>query len=255
RVRVHVRGVVQGVGFRPFVWRLARELELDGWVRNDAEGVEIDATGRRAEGTSFLSRLREEAPPPARVESVEVLCLVPGEPGEPREPGPMGFRIAPRDSGSRSSTAIGPDVAVCRDCLAELFAPGDRRHRYPFINCTQCGPRFTITRRLPYDRTQTSMAPFALCAACRREYTDPADRRFHAEPNACPACGPHLRFADRTGRAISVEDPIAAALAAMGRGELLAIKGLGGFHLSCDARNSDAVARLRTRKLREARPF
>lgn len=245
--RFRVVGIVQGVGFRPFVWRLAHELGLRGWVRNDARGVEIVAEGPLAVLDGFQARLSSDAPFLAEIESIAVVA-------EPVT-GQAEFRIESSPVNTEpAATAIGPDTAVCRLCLDELFDPADRRWRYPFINCTDCGPRYTITRHLPYDRAQTSMAGFSLCPACLAEYQDPANRRFHAQPNACPVCGPHLRLIDAAGQPLA-GDPIAGALARLRAGEILAIKGLGGYHLAVDAGNAEAVARLRARKQREEKPF
>ena len=244
---IRVGGIVQGVGFRPFVWRLAQELDLRGWVRNDSEGVEITAEGPAARLDALLARIASDAPPRARIDSITAQ--------EVRPAGHAGFAIA-ASVASRCATAIGPDTATCPACLGELFDPRNRRWRHPFITCTQCGPRYTIAVGLPYDRSRTSMAPFAMCADCAREYRDPADRRFHAEPIACPQCGPRLRFLDRDGAAIDAGvDPIARTLARLRAGEIVAIKGLGGYHLACDARNPRAVAALRERKARDAKPF
>ncbi len=247
RRRIAVRGIVQGVGFRPFVYRLASELALGGWVRNDAAGVTIEVQGDAERVVRMTRRLRDDAPGLSRVDSVVVgECTV--------LPECEGFAILESGAG-RAMTAIGPDSTICGDCLDELLDPADSRYRYAFINCTNCGPRYTITHRLPYDRAMTSMAVFAQCPRCAAEYRSPRDRRFHAEPNACPACGPRLALLDAGGVAISAIDPIAETVAQLRRGDIVAIKGLGGFHLACDARNAEAVARLRERKAREEKPF
>jgi hydrogenase maturation protein HypF len=240
RVRVRVDGVVQGVGFRPYVHRLATGLALGGVVGNDARGVLIEVEGDPRLVAAFLERLRSEAPPLAsisRVEHEEVTAR-----------GEREFRIAASQPGS-AETLVSPDVATCADCLAELADPTDRRYRYPFINCTNCGPRYTIITAVPYDRPYTTMAGFTMCAACAAEYHDPADRRFHAQPVCCPACGPQLRL-DTTDA-----DPVIGAAQLLDEGRVVAIKGLGGYHLAVDAANEQAVATLRGRKQREEKPF
>jgi hydrogenase maturation protein HypF len=235
RVRVRVRGAVQGVGFRPFVWGLAGELGLSGWVLNDSEGVVVEVEGSAEAISDFLNTLETNSPPLARIDAVETETI--------EAAGSSGFEIRESAAGTKALTCITPDMATCDACLDDMFTPGNRRHLYAFTNCTHCGPRYTITHRLPYDRAETSMAPFAMCDACQGEYDNPADRRFHAQPNACEDCGPKLsmepaEIADR-----------------LSKGEILAIKGLGGFHLAVDARNDEAVARLRRRKQRDGKPF
>jgi hydrogenase maturation protein HypF len=242
--RIRVTGLVQGVGFRPHVWRLATETGVRGWVRNDSQGVEIAAEGGRL--ADFIDRLKREAPPLARVDHIETR--------EAAAEHFADFAITESQSSQHASTAIGHDTAVCADCLAEMFDPSGRRYRHAFITCTHCGPRYTVTRALPYDRPQTSLAPFPLCPDCEREYRDPADRRFHAETTCCPVCGPQLRLRDMQGKAIAGE-PVAEALRLLQSGAIVAIKGLGGFHLACDATNATAVASLRERKAREEKPF
>ncbi|MDA0190393.1 MAG: carbamoyltransferase HypF, partial [Proteobacteria bacterium] len=245
--RIRVTGVVQGVGYRPFVWRLASELSLSGWVRNDARGVEIEACGAAGQVQRLIERLRAEAPPLARVDAVTAHRSAPeGLPG--------GDFVIMESRNGRAATIVGHDTAVCRDCLGEMFDPANRRWRHAFTNCTHCGPRFTITRAIPYDRARTSLKPFALCGKCQREYAAPADRRFHAEATCCPKCGPRLTLTDGAGKPLS-GDPVAGALRLLQQGRIVAIKGLGGFHLVCDARNGAAVATLRERKQREEKPF
>jgi hydrogenase maturation protein HypF len=234
RRRLRVTGVVQGVGFRPFVHLLAHRHGLAGFVCNDGGGVVIEAEGEAPVLDAFAKALPAEAPALARIESV-VVEAVPAR-------GERGFAIAPSEPSGRAAL-IPADVGTCEECLRELFDPGDRRHRYPFINCTQCGPRLTIVRAVPYDRANTTMAGFEMCADCRREYEDPGDRRFHAEPIACPACGPRLSI------------PLEQAVAVLRDGGIVAVKGLGGYHLACDATNEEAAARLRARKQREEKPF
>lgn len=242
-----VSGVVEGVGFRPFVYALARRLELVGFVRNAPGGVEIEVEGCHDGLDSFALALRQEAPPLARLETVEIRELAPR--------GEASFRIEPTTHEGTALTPISPDVAVCDACLAELFDSTDRRYRYPFLNCTHCGPRFTVVEDVPYDRATTTMRFFPLCPACAAEYADPANRRFHAQPTACPDCGPQLSFVATDGRRAERDQAFGLAAAALAAGEVVAIKGLGGFHLACDATSEVAVARLRERKGRLAKPL
>ena len=250
RVRARVEGTVQGVGFRPYVYRLAGELGVAGHVLNDSHGVVVEVEAAPETVEQFLVRLPAEAPPLASIDRVIAETLA--------ETGERGFAIRESPDGGEPRAAVAPDTATCEDCLAELFDPADRRFRYPFTNCTNCGPRFTIVRGVPYDRPNTTMARFEMCAACRREYEDPADRRFHAQPNACPECGPRARLVDAAGRPAGepgAEDAVAAAACALRDGAIVAVKGLGGFHLACRADDETVVASLRTRKYREDKPF
>ncbi len=246
RRHVVVRGIVQGVGFRPYVARLATELGLCGRCHNDATCVEIDVEGDLHSVDTFVTRLPVEAPPLARVESVHV------------EDGPAlgfdSFTITESQAGSGARTMVPPDAAICADCARELFDPADRRYRHPFISCTNCGPRFTITVDLPYDRAQTTMAGFPMCPRCAAEYTDPLDRRYHAQPIACHDCGPRLWLRSPAGASVD-PDPLATARAMLAAGSILAVKGLGGYHLVCNASDAGAVQRLRERKRRPHQPF
>ena len=247
RRAVLVCGVVQGVGFRPFVYRLAFEEGLAGFIGNDTDGVTIEVEGPEERVEAFLDRLRAEAPPLARIDSIvarDVTAI-----------GEVGFRIVASEVLGPVSTGIPADAATCRDCLRELLDPEDRRYGYPFLNCTNCGPRFTITRRIPYDRPQTSMARFKMCAACEAEYDDPLSRRFHAQPNACWDCGPRVWLVGADGSALSADNPVAATIDRLVAGQIMAIKGVGGFHLSVDATNQAAVMRLRERKHRYGKPL
>lgn len=243
---VEVRGVVQGVGFRPFVWRLADHHGVTGWVRNRNGVVEILAEGSEPALDAFCAAISAEAPPLARIEDVR---WVPA-----RLAGFATFEVDESLDEGAGDRLISPDIATCGACLDELFDPEDRRYRYPFINCTDCGPRFTIIEALPYDRERTSMRVFPMCPDCEREYRDPSDRRFHAEPVACPACGPQLRLVDAKGRRVS-GDPIEKAAALIAKGRIVALKGLGGFHLACLATEERVVAELRKRKHRPHKPF
>ena len=248
-VRVQITGIVQGVGFRPFVYNLAVRYGINGWITNDAGGVELAAEGPVAAVDGFVAALASQAPPLAAIETVTVTpCAWSGH---------AGFHIRPSVAGPLKTALISPDVATCPECRAELLLPADRRYRYPFINCTNCGPRFTIIQDIPYDRQKTTMRDFAMCPRCQAEYDDPANRRFHAQPNACPDCGPAYRLLDREGQPLGPagEDVTAAAARLIAQGFILAVKGLGGYHLAANAKDEAAVARLRARKVREDKPF
>jgi hydrogenase maturation protein HypF len=246
RLKIEIRGIVQGVGFRPFIYRLARRLDLGGSIHNSEAGVSIEIQGADHNVSSFLTALPLEAPPLARM--LEVLT------SEIDLKDESDFTIEESTSSARASTLISPDIATCDDCCRELLDPANRRYRYPFINCTNCGPRFTIVRSVPYDRKQTSMADFQLCPACQAEYDDPLDRRFHAQPNACWDCGPKLELLDKAGRRQG-RDPVTQAIQQLKQGSILAIKGLGGFHIAVDAHQPEAVRELRRRKHRGEKPL
>ena len=250
RTAVRVEGVVQGVGFRPFVYSLATSLGLGGHVGNDVDGVFAEVEGPAAAVTEFLDRLRRQAPPLSRIDRVIARPL--------RPTGSRGFEIAPSPAGGERRALVTADSATCADCLRELADPADRRYRYPFINCTNCGPRFTIVREVPYDRPNTTMSAFTMCALCSAEYNDPADRRFHAQPVCCPECGPRLSLQDSSGTPVARaedEDPITAAAAMLLQGLVVAVTGLGGYHLAATAGDAAATASLRARKHREDKPF
>jgi hydrogenase maturation protein HypF len=244
---IEIRGIVQGVGFRPWVYRLAAERGLAGYVRNDTTGVTIEAFGPD-EAIDLFMRGLEGSPPPAAVITGMQSWAIPVAPVDR-------FSIVESGAAAERRVSIPADLATCPDCLAEIFDPANRRYRYAFTNCTNCGPRFTITRDVPYDRPATTMAAFEMCPACRREYDDPGDRRFHAQPNACPVCGPRLAVVTPRGDVMPCRDAVAHAAGALQAGLIVAIKGLGGFHLACDARSSAAVRRLRQRKRRDEKPF
>lgn len=251
-VEIRVRGIVQGVGFRPTVWRLATECGLTGRVLNDSAGVLIEAEGSDAAIERLVARLKSEAPPLARIDAIECTPLS-------RQLGLHSFEIAESRVGVMR-TVVAPDAAICPACRAEILSPFERRFRYPFTNCTHCGPRFSIIDRAPYDRARTTMAPFAMCTTCRTEFADPADRRFHAQPIACHTCGPRASLVRLDGRAVSFEqhsmlDDVDAAGSLIAKGEIVAIKGIGGYHLACDATRADVVEKLRARKRRCSKPF
>lgn len=248
RLHIHIQGAVQGVGFRPFVYRLATEIELMGWVNNTSQGVFIEVEGTQQQLETFLQRLTDERPPLALIQSVHshYLPVVPY----------TSFEIRHSDASGQKTALVLPDVATCDDCLREVLDPDNRRYHYPFTNCTNCGPRYTIIEALPYDRPNTSMKHFPLCPACAEEYENPADRRFHAQPNACPVCGPHLECWNREGKTLATRhNALLETAEAIRNGQIVAIKGLGGFHLVVDARNAQAVEKLRKRKQRKTKPF
>jgi len=248
RVLIKVHGIVQGVGFRPFVYQLAAGHRLGGWVRNRESGVEIEISGPAASVEEFILDIPRKAPPLSRIVSIETAEL----PFEPAED----FRILTSSSSQARSTLISPDVCTCPDCLRELFDPEDRRFRYPFTNCTNCGPRYTIIKDIPYDRKNTTMASFRMCPECTAEYENPLDRRFHAQPNACWKCGPRVWLEDSAGSAVAeTDEAIKKTVGLLGDGAIVAIKGLGGFHLAAKATDEGVVARLRGRKIREEKPF
>ncbi len=247
-LQVHITGVVQGVGFRPFVYNLAARLKLNGWVRNSSAGVDIEVDGEPEVLDAFVKALRAEAPPLARIDEFSTSFR--------SASGFHAFEIVHSEEVAGAFQPISADIAICGDCLRELFDPSNRRYRYPFINCTNCGPRFTIIKDIPYDRPRTTMAGFKLCPDCEREYTDPTNRRFHAQPVACSVCGPKVSF--ERGQAQNMPESEAGIFetrAALAKGEIVAIKGLGGFHLACDATSKQAVTELRNRKLRVDKPF
>jgi hydrogenase maturation protein HypF len=247
RLKLTIRGAVQGVGFRPFIYRLAAELELDGWVNNTARGVFVEVEGAREKLDQFLLRVESEKPAISFIQSLESSFADPV--------GYEGFEIRKSDGGEKTALVM-PDIATCPECLTEIFDPRNRRFGYAFTNCTNCGPRYSIIRSLPYDRPGTTMSTFTMCAECAREYGDPGNRRFHAQPNACPECGPQLALWSMTGEVLAQRAAaLAEAAEAIRQGKIVGVKGLGGFHLMVDARNEDAVRRLRERKHREEKPF
>jgi hydrogenase maturation protein HypF len=247
RIQLKIRGIVQGVGFRPFVFRLAQEMGVAGSVWNTSEGVEIEAEGLSEILDDFIFRLQKEKPPHAVISSLELAHF------EPQ--GSRRFEIHPSRETEKKGGVL-PDLATCPECLQEIFDPNNRRYRYPFTNCTHCGPRFSILEALPYDRAHTTMKDFVMCELCRAEYENPSDRRFHAQPNACPQCGPQIELWDPHGKILaSHHEALLEAAEAIRDGKIVAVKGLGGFHLMVDARNEEAVALLRKRKGREEKPF
>lgn len=242
-----MRGVVQGVGFRPFVYRLAHRYNLGGWVRNTSGNVVIEVEGQQADIDRFLASLKSEAPPVAHIRDIATEPIA--------VKGDTGFSILESQARAGEYQPISGDIATCPECLKEIFDPGNRRYLYPFTNCTNCGPRFTIIQDIPYDRPLTTMRHFVMCPDCRAEYDDPLNRRFHAQPNACPKCGPGLQLADEEGNVIACDDILKKAAGLLKEGKIIAVKGMGGFQLACDATDGDVVARLRQRKRRPGKPF
>ena len=246
RIRIQITGTVQGVGFRPFVYNLAKKYNLNGFCQNDSRGVLIEVQGELID--RFIEEIKTSPPPLSRIEELTSRVLVDGEAYKD-------FIIRESVSHEGNFTFVSPDIATCQDCLKELFDPMDRRYHYPFINCTNCGPRYSITKDIPYDRSKTTMDCFTMCEACENEYHDPANRRFHAQPNACPVCGPQLMLLNNEGFAVQTQDPISTVCTLLHDGKIVAVKGLGGYHIACDALNSKSVSLLRKRKYREDKPF
>jgi hydrogenase maturation protein HypF len=245
--RISARGVVQGVGFRPFVYGLARKHGLNGWVCNTSEDVKIEVEGEKETLDLFIYELEHQAPPLARIEAISSSF------GSPA--GYKGFEIRHSQAQPGKYQLVSPDIATCRPCLEDILSKGNRRYRYPFTNCTNCGPRFTIIKDIPHDRPLTTMSVFKMCPDCQREYEDPLDRRFHAQPNACPVCGPQLELTDNRGKRVKCDDIIRKTASLLREGKIIAIKGLGGFLLACDAQNAASVTELRKRKRRPSKPF
>ncbi|MBI5407873.1 MAG: carbamoyltransferase HypF [Nitrospirae bacterium] len=247
RMQIIIKGIVQGVGFRPFIYNLARSFNLSGYVLNNTMGVSIEVEGEGSDISEFLESVKTQPPPQAEIFEIR---------SEHVDPiGDEAFEIRESEDVEEKFVPISPELATCKECVSELFDPQDRRHRYPFINCTNCGPRFTIVKDIPYDRKFTTMSVFPMCEKCNAEYHDPVNRRFHAQPNACPVCGPRLFLLDSERKEIPVRDVISEACRLLKEGKIIAVKGLGGYHLACDAQNRDAVSKLRARKFREYKPF
>ncbi|HLJ68124.1 MAG TPA: carbamoyltransferase HypF, partial [Chloroflexota bacterium] len=260
RVQMRIHGAVQGVGFRPFVYRLANSLQLAGWVGNTGQGVTIEVEGMPAAVREFVERVQTEAPPHAIIRDVDVVPRAPDGIDPKLQGDDRPFLVTASDVAGARSAFVLPDLATCADCRRDIVEPSNRRYRYPFTNCTNCGPRYTIVETLPYDRANTTMKSFTMCSSCRREYEDPLDRRFHAQPNACPACGPRLEYwemqgTSTAGAGLTGDAALSAAVRAIREGYIVAVKGIGGFHLFADARQEAVVRRLRDRKGREAKPL
>ncbi|MFC1563572.1 carbamoyltransferase HypF, partial [candidate division KSB1 bacterium] len=245
--RIHINGIVQGVGFRPFIYRLAVKYGINGYIKNNSSGVDIEAEGAEKIIKEFVNNITDSAPPLTKIESLEINRIAPGFYTK--------FNIIESSRDIQAATLIPPDISICDECLKELFDPSDRRYLYPFINCTNCGPRYTIIEGVPYDREATTMKEFKMCEECTAEYSDPMSRRFHAQPNACSNCGPQVKLTDNRSSEIICDDPIKESVELLLMGRIIAVKGLGGFHLACDAENDKSVALLRVRKKRADKPF
>ncbi|MDD3994599.1 MAG: Sua5/YciO/YrdC/YwlC family protein [Dehalococcoidales bacterium] len=247
RMHLEIKGVVQGVGFRPFIYRLAYKYNLAGWVQNTSGNVAIEVQGLKANLDGFVASIKTEAPPVSRIQEISISTVPVND--------EVVFRIIESKAEEGAYQPVSADIATCNQCLYEIFNPADRRYLYPFTNCTNCGPRFTIIKDIPYDRPLTTMQPFKMCQKCQLEYDDPLNRRFHAQPNACPVCGPKLQLTDNSGTAIACEDVFKKAAQLIAEGKIIAVKGLGGFQLACDATNYPVVQLLRERKKRPGKPF
>ncbi|MBC7188994.1 carbamoyltransferase HypF, partial [Candidatus Aerophobetes bacterium] len=247
RLGIRIKGIVQGVGFRPFIYNLAKNHSLSGYVLNHTEGVDVEVEGKEEMVENFLQEIKAKSPPLAVIEEIEYKELPPA--------GLKDFVIKESRREKESFIPLSPDIGICDDCLRELFNPADRRYLYPFINCTNCGPRFTIIKDIPYDRARTTMSVFKMCRDCEAEYHDPANRRFHAQPNACWVCGPTLKLVDSQGKFLQTADPVGLTAQFIKKGFIVAVKGIGGYHLACDATNAEVVTRLRERKNRIDKPF
>ena len=248
RVRIKLTGLVQGVGFRPFIYRLARQWHVTGWVNNSTDGVIIEAEASASDLDAFLKQIRSVPPAHSLIDTIHCTNLEPQGDAE--------FVIQESQTQAAKTTLVLPDIATCPECLQEVFDPDNRRYLYPFTNCIHCGPRYSIIEAIPYDRANTSMNTFAMCPECQKEYDNPNNRRFHAQPNACPTCGPHLELCDRQGQVLADRhEALTQAVEAIKAGDILAIKGIGGFHLVVDVANEQSVVQLRQRKHREEKPF
>ena len=248
RIFIKVKGIVQGVGFRPFVYNVAKAYDLMGWVNNNSEGVYIDIEGTTQNINAFLSELTTSPPPLSKIENIITQ--------EKEIKNYTSFEIKESQKSNNNITFVSPDIATCSQCKEDILNPKNRRHSYAFTNCTNCGPRFSIIKALPYDRDKTTMKNFHMCKSCNNEYTNPSNRRFHAQPNACASCGPHVWLEDKNRKVLNLnEDSISSTISLLNSGEIIGIKGLGGFHLSCHGKNENSINNLRIRKNRPFKPF